>query len=1101
MREQFFEDLAALSDSAGPWDLVFFSGDFTQKGAKEEFELVGIELLKLWEHLEKLGSRPILIAVPGNHDLQRPDELSALARQAQRWHDPEVEAVRREFWSNPNSQYRQAISEVFSNYSTWIKPESLPVSRAQVTGGLLPGDFSTVVQTNGFRLGIVGLNTTFLQLTGGDYEGKLDIHTKQLISACGGCAEDWRKEVDAALLITHQPPEWLHPQAQRQYTEIYELGKFHGHFCGHLHQPRTTEFREAGGPTRRIRQGPSLFGLESWGVSDTTRTFGYTAGKWDFKDGHGSEVIWPRKANETYDRSLQLGPDTGYRLNPKQLTVSTVLAGRGTYLSRLGEHRLVLLEKSLDADSARRKLSNVPRYKLRPEGQHRGIRTNEQAALVELLEQERLAWIIADWGLGKDGFLACSLERLGGKRLLGDVFRLQCGGVEDLEGLQSAAEIQFGMSLQEFLAGAAALPISALILDDLGAAMVTGDGRPALEDFVSPILDFCPTLQLLLIARQPLPSVDHHKQIVLGPLEVNDIASYLRHHSHAQPGLDRAHLLDRIQMWSGGLPIRLDQFLEELKAFSPSEILEEDAEPSFERLSAAEPVPRALRDAVASIARATDGHSSRSFKLLKVLTVLRDGETFQSIKRFYSTEPFFPGNVTELIQLGLLEGVPISQTAAELSFHGGKWLLEPSDSAKLLRLPRQVRDYMNSVVSVDERAEIIKESTFLLFGRSWWRGKIKLRNALFNSYSLSAIVGPGNEHVIARHLLAEALKNGNKHQINRAIRLGLGLCGRLLGVDRFRDAAIACGAMVHLLKDTGFKTESAHAARLNADALRMMDRHEEALEMDERALEDGGEDFTDEVKAEVHINMALALKKLDKTDEALAHSQTAHSLAEKHSSNAHHAESIIADLTLKQTERISRLGQLEASARNRGHTIVANNIALDLAADRTNVDKSLKLLDTVIRTARDNYNRTRAIIEKATVLNQHRSVSELSERDRQLLGAAYSYSYAQRIDKLLDRCHRVLWTMLFRDKLWPHLLRLFRFSSFIWRLKGGDEQETKYLRELDVVDVEEIRVSQGPFLINEVLYLERRRRDQPPTDLQHSIEEENVANRGALVAH
>jgi tetratricopeptide (TPR) repeat protein len=1087
MREQFFEDLAVLSEAAGPWDIVFFSGDFTQTGSKEEFELVGSELIKLWDHLAKLGSHPILIGVPGNHDLRRPDPLSPLAWQSQGWHDRKAEPVRREFWNDPNSQYRAALEEVFSNYRDWFKPETLPVARANVVGGILPGDFSTIIQTNGFRLGVVGLNTTFLQLTDADYDGKLDIHTKQLIAACGGCAEDWRKTVDAALLVTHQPPEWLHPQAQRQYTEIYELGKFHGHFCGHLHQPRTTEFREAGGPTRRIRQGPSLFGLERWGISDTKRIFGYTAGKWDFRDGHGSEVIWPRKANETYDGSLQLGPDTGYRLNRKQMTVSTVLQGRGTYLSRLGEHRLVLLEKSLDADSARRKLGNVPRYKLRPEGQHRGIRADEQATLVELLEHERLAWIIADWGLGKDGFLACALERLGGKRLLTDVFRLQCGGVEDLDGLQSAAEIQLGMSLQEFLAGAAALPVSALIFDDVGAAMVTGNGRRALEDFVTPILDFCPTLQLVFVARQPLAGSGEDRQVVLAPLEVNDIASYLRHHSQAQPGLERPHLLDRIQMWSGGLPIRLDQFLEELKAFSLSEILEEDAEPTFERLTAAEPVPRALRDAVASIAGATEIQSNRSYKLLKVLTVLRDGETYQSIKRFYTAEPFFPGNVTQLIQLGLLEAVPISQTAAELSFHGGKWLVALNDSGKLLRVPRQVRDYMSSLITDEERADIIRDSTFLLFGRSWWRGKIKLRNALFSSYSLSAIVGPGNEHVVARHLLTEALKIGNKHQIGRAIRLGLGLCGRLLGVDRFRDAAIACGAMVHLLRDTGFKAESAHAARLHAEALRMMDRHEEALEMDERALTDGSEEFTDEVKAGVHINMALALKKLGRTEDALAAAKTAYSLVEKKSSAAHQAESIIADLTLRETERMSRLVQLEASARNRGHTLVANNIALDLAGDRTNVDKSLKLLDTVIRSAKDNYNRTRAIIEKATILNQHRSVSDLSEKDRQLLGAAYSYSYAQRIDKMLDRCHRVLWAMMLRDKLWAHLLRLFRFSSFIWRLKGGDEQETTYLRALDVVDIEEIRATEGPVLMNEVLYLERRRRDQPSMPQQASV--------------
>ena len=135
----------------------------------------------------------------------------------------------------------------------------------------------------------------------------------------------------------------------------------------------------------------------------------------------------------------------------------------------------------------------------------------------------------------------------------------------------------------------------------------------------------------------------------------------------------------------------------------------------------------------------------------------------------------------------------------------------------------------------------------------------------------------------------------------------------------------------------------------------------------------------------------------------------------------------------------------------------------------------------MIRTAKDNYNRTRAIVEKATVLNLHRSVSELSERDRQLLSAAYAYSYAQRIGNLLDRCHRVLWTMMLREQLWAQLLRLFRFSSFVWRLKGGDEQETCYLRELDIVDVQQIRETEGPSLNNEVLYLERRRHEYPQT--------------------
>src|SRR5689334_15891365 len=109
---------------------------------------------------------------------------------------------------------------------------------------MLPGDFSAVIQKNGFSLGIVGLNTTLLQLTGEDYETRLDVHVQQLIAACAKSVEEWRSGVHAAPLLTHQPPEWLDPVAHQQYIEIHELGKFHGHFCGHLHIPKTRNMRE-----------------------------------------------------------------------------------------------------------------------------------------------------------------------------------------------------------------------------------------------------------------------------------------------------------------------------------------------------------------------------------------------------------------------------------------------------------------------------------------------------------------------------------------------------------------------------------------------------------------------------------------------------------------------------------------------------------------------------------------------------------------------------------------------------------------------------------------------------------------------------------------
>jgi hypothetical protein len=184
---------------------------------------------------------------------------------------------------------------------------------------------------------------------------------------------------------------------------------------------------------------------------------------------------------------------------------------------------------------------------------------------------------------------------------------------------------------------------------------------------------------------------------------------------------------------------------------------------------------------------------------------------------------------------------------------------------------------------------------------------------------------------------------------------------------------------------------------------------------------------------------------------------------------------------LDRSERKSRLIQLENSARNKDRKTAANNIALDLAHDvSTSPDDSLRWLQRVMSSTRDPYNRTRAIIERASVLGVNLRASELRDEDFRALSAAYSYSYAQRIGNLLDRCHIVLWGMFRREGLLASLLRLYRFSSFIWRIRGKEEQDDRYLQELDFVDVLKLERTEGKTLQMEIHYLERRRQDRLP---------------------
>src|SRR4051812_16159417 len=80
VREQLFADLARLHDRCGPWDLLFFTGDLTNAGVEDDFGQLDATLGELWQHLRSLGSDPTLCAVPGNHDLVRPNHKEAAVR-------------------------------------------------------------------------------------------------------------------------------------------------------------------------------------------------------------------------------------------------------------------------------------------------------------------------------------------------------------------------------------------------------------------------------------------------------------------------------------------------------------------------------------------------------------------------------------------------------------------------------------------------------------------------------------------------------------------------------------------------------------------------------------------------------------------------------------------------------------------------------------------------------------------------------------------------------------------------------------------------------------------------------------------------------------
>jgi hypothetical protein len=76
----------------------------------------------------------------------------------------------------------------------------------QIVRGTLPGDFAASLQTgtnvqDGLKVGIVGINTTFLQLSEGNFEGRLALDGKQIHNACAEDLPSWTAKHDACILL------------------------------------------------------------------------------------------------------------------------------------------------------------------------------------------------------------------------------------------------------------------------------------------------------------------------------------------------------------------------------------------------------------------------------------------------------------------------------------------------------------------------------------------------------------------------------------------------------------------------------------------------------------------------------------------------------------------------------------------------------------------------------------------------------------------------------------------------------------------------------------------------------------------------------------
>jgi calcineurin-like phosphoesterase family protein len=323
VRTEFFEDLKWLHERSGPWDLIFFTGDLTQRGAKNEFEKLGDFLARLDKECTQLsGTAPLLVPIPGNHDLERfslEKASNPTGWMFANWHDePEVQNI---FWDQPQSDYRKLVTKAFENYTAWQM--QLPVVRQSAyVAGLLPGEFAFQFEKGGFKIGVLGLNSSFLHLNDTFGPGKLAFSRHQIGLQVQNLLADWKSANDLNVVLTHHPISWLTSDGQTLFsTEVWP--SMHLHLHGHMHEARAVAQALGGGSLRRTLQGASLFGAETYKSPSGTmelRLHGYSASRVQRSSGRLSYEHWPRLATKLQDDSYRIGPDLSFSLDRSTLS-------------------------------------------------------------------------------------------------------------------------------------------------------------------------------------------------------------------------------------------------------------------------------------------------------------------------------------------------------------------------------------------------------------------------------------------------------------------------------------------------------------------------------------------------------------------------------------------------------------------------------------------------------------------------------------------------------------------------------------------------------------------------------------------------------------
>lgn len=310
---QVGEEFAASiqhSPFGDPPDVLLLSGDLTDSGTSEQFGLVDAFLDNL---CTLLGGNPVIIPVPGNHDVLRPDrrrarEFRILDDYPRGRSDELVAELIDQLWSGWDAS---PIAPLFAPYTAWRARYIVSRPGVEIHASHFPGDLRVELALPGVTpTCFIGLNTAWRQYRDGNFHGALELPLEQFYAALARGSDPLallRASGRRNLLVTHHAPSWLRNRDDF-FTSIFPPDRFVAHLHGQRHGPASTSYSGFGGPARHTFQVASLFGRPR----DEKRPLGYA---WGSIAIDGELKIWPIRHIQRPDQTRAFIPDTDFDLD------------------------------------------------------------------------------------------------------------------------------------------------------------------------------------------------------------------------------------------------------------------------------------------------------------------------------------------------------------------------------------------------------------------------------------------------------------------------------------------------------------------------------------------------------------------------------------------------------------------------------------------------------------------------------------------------------------------------------------------------------------------------------------------------------------------